>query len=474
MREPGNPNSATGAWIANQSVVNVEPTVAEPARIAAPPPPPPAPHRSKRPAGRNWPLWVAAAVVLLVVAAYAARTVRRNAAAAAQATAEPPRTATVERKDFVRGIRVAGTVEAVASHPVTAPRIAGQTASTLVITALAPTGTNVHKGDLVVEFDRQVQIKNALDKEAEYNDFVQQINKLKATQAVARAQDDTDLKAAEDALATAELEIKRSEVESRIQVEKANENLDEARTKLKQLQDGYQLKRAADTAAVRVLEIQRDASHDTMIHAQQNADLMSVHAPADGLVVLNTIFKNNGPGEVQASDEVRPGIPFMQIVDPGAMRVRAHVNQDDMAGIEPGIRVEVRPDAYPQRVFTGHVVQLDAVGVGSNSSKTVHTFGVLFSIDGSDPKLLPDLSAAVDIELERVANALVVPLDALVMKQGQLFARVVQGNSDELRPVKLGPMNEVEAVIESGLQAGDVLRRDTAPVLTAGVATHTP
>ncbi len=39
---------------------------------------------------------------------------------------------------------------------------------------------------------------------------------------------------------------------------------------------------------------------------------------------------------------------------------------------------------------------------------------MLFLIDGQDPKLLPDLSAAVDVELERLPNSLVVPRDSLV------------------------------------------------------------
>lgn len=455
--------------MAHPSVISAEPAVAKPAAPVTAPQPPQPQHPKKRPSQRPL-LWIGLALAAaIVIAGIVAANVRRSSAAATN-TGEIQRTAKVERRDFVRSVRVAGTVEAVAAHPVAAPRIAGQTAGTLVITRLVPTGMNVHKGDLLVEFDRQAQIKNALDKEAEYNDFVQQINKLKATQAAARAQDDTDLKAAEDALATAQLEIKRSEVQPRIQVEKANENLDEAKAKFKQLQDTYQLKRAADNAAVKVLEIQRDGSRQSMVHAQQNAELMSVHSPADGLVVLNTIFKNTGPGEVQAGDEVRPGIPFMQIVDPARMQVRAHVNQDDMAGIENGARVEVRPDAYPQRVFPGKVIEIDAIGVGSNSSKTVHTFGVLFSIEGSDPKLLPDLSAAVDVELERTQNALIAPLDSLVMQKGQPYARVLNGNSEELRPVQLGEVGETEAVIQSGLKEGETLRRDVAPALNASAA----
>jgi HlyD family secretion protein len=426
----------------------------------------PAPPAGRRRLG----LWV---TLGLLVGALVVLAVSHRSSAATQNSGEPLRTALVERRDFIRSVRVNGTVEAVAAHPISAPRIAGQSASTLVITSLVPTGTRVEPGDLLVEFDPQQQVRNALDKQAEYNDFVQQIHKLQATQAAARAADDTELKSAEDALATAELEVKRTEVESRIQIEKAQETLDESRTKLKQLQETYQLKRAADTAAVRVLEIQRDASQQAMLHAERNAQLMAIHAPVEGLVVLNTIFKNNGPGEVQVGDEVRPGIPFMQIVDPGAMRVRAHVNQQDLPGMATGERVEVRPDAYPDLLFGGHLEQIDAIGVVSNSSRDVHTFGMLFSIEGSNPKLLPDLSVAVDVELERIPQALIVPRDALVVEGGRMFARLLRGSGEQLRPVALGAMNEVEAVVVSGLQAGDKVRRDTAPEITSNRSSGT-
>ena len=46
----------------------------------------------------------------------------------------------------------------------------------LIIVHLVKPGTRVKRGDLVIEFDRQAQLKTAHDREAEYRDFVEQIN----------------------------------------------------------------------------------------------------------------------------------------------------------------------------------------------------------------------------------------------------------------------------------------------------------
>ncbi len=450
-------------WTTSRSVAEIETQPVSAPEVAPPPGLPGIPSPEPQYQGKTYLRWSLALALLLLAGWMVPLLVHRGPSSD---TTTELRKAEITRRDFVRSVRVAGTVEAVEAYPVSAPRIAGQTASTLVVTRLVASGTPVHKGDLLVEFDRQAQIRNAQDKEADYNDFVQQINKLHADQAAAKASDDNDLTQAADAVSTAELEVKRDEVASRIQAEKDRATLDEDCTKLKQYQETYQLKRKAEVAAVRVLEIQRDQAKAAMDYARQNAGKMTIHSPTDGLAVLNSIWKSTQMGEVQEGDEVRPGVAFMQVVNPQAMRVRVLVNQEDIALLHQGQPAQIRLDAYPDLVFAGRVEEMPAIGVVSSLSAKVHTFTVLFKIEGSNPKLLPDLSAAVDVELEREPNALVVPRDALVAQDGKTYVRLLSGSVTELKPVKLGAMNEVEAVIESGAQAGQTVLRGVAPEST--------
>ena len=431
----------------------VAPSQGEPRLSVQPRRAPTAPSPWRRP----W-VWIS---VLVVIAAVVAFAMIRRTQSGAQTGTETQRTARVEKKDFIHSVRVAGTVEAVESHSISAPRLAGQTSGQLTITKLLLTGTHVHKGDLLVEFDRQVQVRNAQDREADYNDFLRQIDKLRATQDAARAVDDADLKAQVDLVRNAELEVKRSEVQSQIQAEKNKENLDEANAKVKQLRDTYDLKRISDKAALHVLEIQRDSSRLAMQHARDNSEKLAIKSPADGLVVINSTFQSSGIRDWQEGDDIGPGGPLLQVVNPNSMRVRASVNQQDIPEITEGQRVSIRLDAYPDLVFQGRADQVTAIGVQGNFSPKVHTFTVLFMIEGANPNLLPDLSAAVDVELERTPNVLVVPRDTLIHRDSKTFVRVVNGSSSQEREVKVSKMDDADAVIASGINAGDTLLRGT-------------
>src|SRR4029453_3512663 len=70
---------------------------------------------------------------------------------------------TVAKRDFTKSIRLSGTGEAVEATTISTPRLAGQNNQSLVVTTLVRPGSMVRKGDLLVEFDRQDQLKNALD-----------------------------------------------------------------------------------------------------------------------------------------------------------------------------------------------------------------------------------------------------------------------------------------------------------------------
>ena len=133
-------------------------------------------------------------------------------------------------------LRLHGSVEPVRSHPVVVPRLSGAGPGpgtggpgTLVIVRLVKPGTRVKRGDLLIEFDRQAQIKNAHDRQAEYRDFVEQINKKRGEQITARAHGEAELKTADNAVKSAELEILKAEVVPPITAEQNRLTLDEAR-----------------------------------------------------------------------------------------------------------------------------------------------------------------------------------------------------------------------------------------------------
>ena len=91
----------------------------------------------------------------------------------------------VARGAFVKTLRMTGLVESIHFHNVAAPRLVGVTgpgSNTLIITKLMPSGSQVVAGQLLVEFDRQNQLKAAIDKRSEHRDLEEQIRKKRAEQ----------------------------------------------------------------------------------------------------------------------------------------------------------------------------------------------------------------------------------------------------------------------------------------------------
>jgi HlyD family secretion protein len=306
------------------------------------------------------------------------------------ARAEPP-------ADLPPPLRLHGSVEPVRSHAIVVPRLSGSGPGSLVIVHLVKPGTAVKRGDLLIEFDRQAQVKNAHDREAEYRDFVEQMNKRRGEQLTARAHDEAEVKMAENAVKSADLEMLKNEMAPPITAEQNTLSLDEARAKLQQLRRTFDLKRRADVADLQTLEIQRDRAQNAWRHAERNVGSMRVQSPIDGMVVLKATWKNGSMGEVQEGEEVRPGLPILDVIDSSAMRVRARVNQADVDRLRVGQAVQITLDSYPSRTFNGRLDLLSRIGAPGTMSNRVRTFLAVFSIDGSDAHLMPDLGAAIDV-----------------------------------------------------------------------------
>jgi len=295
-------------------------------------------------------------------------------------------------------LRLQGSIEPVRSHGVVVPRLTGSgNTGTLVIVHLVKPGTRVKRGDLLIEFDRQAQLKAANDRLAEYRDFVEQINRKRGEQLTARAHGEAELNVAENAVRSAELEVQKKDVVPPITAEQNQLTLDEARAKVAQLRRTFGLRRKADAADVRALEIQRDRALNAAKHAQSNAERMRVLSPIDGLVVLKSTWKNGVMGEVQEGEEVRAGLSVLDVVDSSAMRVRAKVNQADVPMLRVGAPARIVLDSYPSKIFTGRLEQLSPIGSVSQMSNRIRSFLAIFSLDGSDAHLMPDLAAAIDV-----------------------------------------------------------------------------
>ena len=266
-----------------------------------------------------------------------------------------------------------------------------------MVTRLTPGGTRVEAGEVLVEFDRQDQERTARDQRSEFLDLEGQIRQLRAEHAAARATDQAELTVATNDVERAHLDVTTNPLLPRVDAEKNDLALEEATARLAQISETLVLKRTAAAAELRILEIRRDRALSDARNAERNAARMVVRASFGGLVVLKTIWRQGRMTEVKESEEVRPGIAILDVVDVSGMQVRARVNQADIAHVSVGRAARIRLDAYPALVFAGRVAQVAPLAVPSPLSPRVRTFTAIVAIEGSHELLMPDLSAAIDI-----------------------------------------------------------------------------
>jgi HlyD family secretion protein len=236
-------------------------------------------------------------------------------------------------------------------------------------------------------------------------------------------------------------------------------NLDEADARHKQLQADVTQKQIAHAADLRLLNITLERHTRHRDRHKNDLKMFSIYAPMDGLVVMQQTFRSGEMVQVSVGDRVGPGQSFMKIVNPQKMRVDASINQAESSEVRLGQRTRIHLDAFPGLTFAGHVEGIAALAAGSQrQGYYVRNVPVRVRIEGSDPRLIPDLSASVEIIQDRVENGVLAPLGGIKHEDGKPVAYVKKADGFERRELQLGLQNTTQAVVLAGLQSGEEIR----------------
>ena len=290
-------------------------------------------------------------------------------------------------------IRLNGTIQAVHVFTVQVPQMRGK-GGQVTLTKIIANGVRVKTGDVLAEFDRTQELDNARDAKAKFDDLSHQVEQRQAQNRADAAKRASDLQIAEADLAKAELELRKGPLLSEIDRLKDEVKAEAARAHVASLKKSSAFHDQADAAAVHILELQRDRQKVGLDRALSNAEKLQIHAPLDGMVALESVWRNGSMGKAQEGDALWPGQPLIRLFDPSEMEVRAQVGEPDDAALVPGSRATVLLDAYPDLSFEAHMVSASPVA-SSGPESPIKTFSAIFRLDKSDPHLLPDLSAAV-------------------------------------------------------------------------------
>ncbi len=211
----------------------------------------------------------------------------------------------------------------------------------------------VKKGDTVTNRQIIVQLDNA--------EYLARVHQAQGA-----------LDSANVAIAKAELQYGRIQKLAETSVE-SKQTLDDARLQLAS-------SRAAATQAAGELEL-----------AKTYLDWCTIRSPIDG-VILEKLVQPNELVMPQSFGGTRgPSTALVALADPKDLQVEIDVNEADLSKISMNQKCRVSPEAYPEKIYSGHVAE-----IAPEADRSKGTLQIKVQIENPDHYLTPELSAKVD------------------------------------------------------------------------------
>jgi RND family efflux transporter MFP subunit len=399
---------------------------------------------------------------------------------------------TVERGDFELTITERGEVDA---FDVTEIRslVKSNNTSGNAILRIVPEGTKVKKGDFLVELDsssltsqrtsQQILVNDAKAAEVEaHNNYdvavIAEREYLEGTYLQDRQAIESELFVAEENLNRAKEYyaysqklaskgyVNENQLEAdRFAVEKANKDLDTAKTKIKVLDQFTKPKQASTLgSAILIAKAKWEAAKnseklemDKLAEIDDQIAKCTITAPLDG--VVKYAHGADGRGDQQfIVDEgalVRERQTIIKLPNADSMRVNITVNESLVQYLAEGMQADIRPVGY-DRVLHGRVEKVNQYAEPTGwRQANVKEYKAFVHIDDASSDLRTGMTASVTIHCADVPNALQVPVQAIYAHGPQFYCFIYDNGDWRAQEVKAGPTNDKFFVIESGLKEGE-------------------
>jgi RND family efflux transporter MFP subunit len=212
--------------------------------------------------------------------------------------------------------------------------------------------------------------------------------------------------------------------------------------------------KATRTAA----EVANDNAYNNLLAAEDNLRNASIYAPFDG--IMDTVDPGSPGITVPAS------AANYTIVDPSSVYFDAQVEETDLPNVAVGQIVNIKLDAYPNKVFQGTVTSVGMVAFISSTGGNAYHVRISLP-DNSDLKFRVGMGGDADIIFNKIENVLKIPATALVTDSTNYVWTIKNGMAKKVN-VEIGGSNADEIQITAGLTEGEEIISQPSPTLKEG------
>ena len=359
----------------------------------------------------------------------------------------------VKRTEFLDSVQFRGECAALKSLSITAPAEAGD----LQILNMAADGAKVKLGDMIVEFDKTKTEQELAQHRSTLTYTAADIDQTRAQSRITEEQDLTSISKARFDLESAKLDAGKQEIVSKIEGEEAKLKVSNAEQALREAEQKLNSDRASARASIQgKIETSRKAAFDVQ-RAETALSKMTLKAPAAGMVSLVPVWHPEGRSPFKPGDRAWPGAPIAELPDADSLRISAHVDETERGRLAPKQLVTLHLDAIPDRQFTGTIEEISTLASEDFSAgwPIPRNFDVRIILDQSDPRLKPGMTAQVTVIVDRVRDALSIPVEGSFQKEGETLAYVWSGSKFRPQAIEISRRSGDRILVTKGLQPGD-------------------
>jgi membrane fusion protein (multidrug efflux system) len=256
-------------------------------------------------------------------------------------------------------------------------------------------------------------------------------------------------------------QVRKGEVLVELDGEQARADLAVANAAL--TESASQLKRSRELHTTKVLSDQQVEQIEAT-HAANLARVASARSRVNDTVIRAPFDGRVGLRRVSVGSLVAPGTVITTLDDTSTIKLDFTVPERVVAAMRTGLQLEATSVAYPGQVFTGRVDSVDSRVDPATRSVTVR------AVVPNDKGLLKP-GMFMNVHLSRgEADVLVVPEEALVPEQGDVFVYVVQDGTAAKRKVLAGQRTIGSVQVTDGLQAGELVVTEGTQKLRDGAS----
>jgi len=328
----------------------------------------------------------------------------------------------VEQGKFEIAVMVTGELQAIRETEIQAPaqlRSRNLRIRSVMIQDLIPEGTVVDSGQWVATLDR--------------------------------SEADNSLKDMLDELEQQESEYTRVRLDTTMQLRELRDELVNLNFAMEEAEITLEQSKFEPPATIRQAQIELERATRAYVQAASNYDLQVQQARANMREAeINMIRERRSVEEMQA---VTWDLAVATLPDLSTMVSMTYVNEIDISKIETGQQVRVGVDAFPEKKFTGEVVEV--ANIGQQLSNTdAKVFEVRIELNERDTILRPSMTTSNMIVTNVLDSVLYIPLEAVHANDSLTY---VYSRDGKKQVVVLGPSNENFIVVDMGLKKGDKL-----------------